>query len=111
MPQRKFTVILLPLETGGYQVYFPDYPGCITIGDTVAETLIHAKEAMQLYLEVEAERGGDPVPDDVHSPHVVVGEVDVEVPDSLIEALREAPREPKKESRTKARQRAGQTAP
>jgi predicted RNase H-like HicB family nuclease len=106
MAQRKFTVILLPSD-GGYHVVFPDYPGCITMGETVAEALTHAKEAMELYLEVEAERGGDPVPDDVYSPHVVVGEVDMEVPDSLIEA----PREPQKEPRKKARQRAGHTAP
>jgi predicted RNase H-like HicB family nuclease len=99
MPQRKFTVILLPLETGGYQAFFLDYPGCITIGETVAEALVHAKEAMELYLEVEAERGGDPVPDDVHSPHVVVAEVNVEVPNSLIEPKQE----PKKRTRQKAK--------
>lgn len=85
MAQRKFTVILLPDE-GKYHVVFPDYPGCTTQGATVAEALCMAKEAMELYLEVEAERGGDPVPAYVHVPHVVVGEVDVEVPDSLIEA-------------------------
>lgn len=88
--QRKFTVILLPLKTGGYQVYFPDYPGCITVGDTVDEALKHAKAAMELHLKVEAEEGGDPVPEYVHVPHVVVGEVDVEVPDSLLEAREEA---------------------
>jgi predicted RNase H-like HicB family nuclease len=89
MAQRKFTVILLPDE-GSYHVVFPDYPGCITQGDTVDEALNMAKEAMELYLEVEAEQGGDPVPEYVHVPHVVVGEVDVEVPDSLIEAREEA---------------------
>ena len=89
MAQRKFTVILLPLETGGYQVYFPDYPDCITVGDTIDKALGHAKEAMELHLKVEAEERGDPVPEYVHVPHVVVGEVDVEVPDSLIEAKEE----------------------
>jgi len=87
--RRKFTVILLPDE-GKYHVVFPDYPGCTTQGTTVEEALCMAKEAMELYLEVEAERGGDPVPENVHVPHVVVGEVDVEVPDSLIEAKEEA---------------------
>jgi predicted RNase H-like HicB family nuclease len=85
---RKFTVILLPDE-GSYHVVFPDYPGCITQGPNVEEALHMAKEAMELYLEVEAERGGDPVPENVHVPHVVVGEVDIEVPDSLIEAQEE----------------------
>jgi predicted RNase H-like HicB family nuclease len=87
--KRKFTVILLPLDEGGYQAYFPDYPGCITVGDTVDEALKYAKEAMELYLEAEADRGGDPVPEYVHVSHVVVGEVDVEVPDSLIETKEE----------------------
>lgn len=88
MAQRKFTVILLPDE-GKYHVVFPDYPGCITQGATVEEALCMAKEAMELYLEAEAEHGGDPVPENVHVPHVVVGEVDVEVPDSLIETREE----------------------
>ncbi len=90
MTHRKFTVILLPLDTGGYQVYFPDYPGCITVGDTVHQALEHAKEAMELHLEAEAAHGGDPVPEYVHVTHVVVGEVDVNVPDALIESNRKA---------------------
>ena len=85
MAQRKFTVVLLPLPTGGYQVYFPDYPNCITVGDTVDEALGHAKEAMELLLKAEAEHGGGPVPEYVHAPHVVIGEMEVEVPDSLME--------------------------
>ena len=84
MAQRKFTVILLPDE-GGYHVVFPDYPGCVTQGASVEEALQMAKEAMEPYLDVAAERGADPVPEHVHVRHVVVGEVDVDVPDSLIE--------------------------
>ena len=89
MVKRKFTVFLLP-DDGVYSVLFPYYSGCITDGDTVEEALRNAKEAMELYLEVEAEKGGDPIPNYLHAPHVVVSEIEVEVPDSLIETPEEA---------------------
>ena len=89
MAKRKFTVFLLPDE-GVYSVLFPYYSHCITDGDTVEEALKNAKEAIELCLEGEAEKGGDPVPSFVHPPHVVVSEIEVEVPDSLIETPEEA---------------------
>ena len=84
MPRKKFTVFLLPDEDS-YQVIFPHYPNCITCGDTVEEALKNAKEAIELVLEVEAEQGADPVPPNAHVAHVVVGEIEAEVPESLIE--------------------------
>ena len=84
MPKKKFTVFLLPDEDS-YQVIFPHYPNCITCGNTVEEALKNAKEAIELVLEVEAEQGADPVPRNAHVPHVVVGEIEAEVPEGLIE--------------------------
>ena len=84
MVKRKFTVFLLP-DDDGYQVVFPHYPNCTTCGDTVEEALEMAKEAIELVLEVEAEQGADPIPPNAHVSHVVVGEIEAEVPDSLIE--------------------------
>ena len=89
MTKRKFTVFLLP-DDGCYTVIFPHYSTCHTFGVTVEDALSMAKEAMELYLEVEAEKGGDPVPNYLHAPHVVVSEIEVEVPDSLIETPEEA---------------------
>ena len=89
MPLKKFTVFLLPDEDA-YQVVFPHYPNCITAGESVEEALKNAKEAIELLLEWEAEQGADPVPQNAHVPHVVVGEIEAEVPDSLIEAAEEA---------------------
>ena len=91
MVKRKFTVFLLP-DDDGYQVVFPHYPNCTTCGDTVEEALMMAKEAIELVLEVEAEQGADPVPPNAHVSHVVVGEIEAEVPDSLIEAAEEEAR-------------------
>lgn len=86
MAKRKFTIFLMPDEDGIYRAISPYYPGCVTDGDTVEEALEHAKEAMEGILEAEAEDNGDPVPSYVHASHVVVGEVEIEVPESLIEA-------------------------
>ena len=49
----KIKVILEPQEKGGYTVYAPSLPGCISEGDTREETLHNIKEAIELYLEVE----------------------------------------------------------
>ena len=86
MAKRKFTIFMMPLEEGGYQVFFPYYPSCVTDGVTLEEALKNAKDAMEGCLEADAQNDGDSVPAYVHASHVIVGEVDVEVPDSLIEA-------------------------
>jgi predicted RNase H-like HicB family nuclease len=47
----KIKVILEPSEEGGYTVYAPSLPGCISEGDSEAEALTNIKEAIELYLE------------------------------------------------------------
>ena len=47
-----YTVILKPAEEGGYVVYVPALPGCVTQGETVEEALEMAKDAIYGYLEV-----------------------------------------------------------
>ena len=89
MPLMKFSVLLLPDENG-YQAVFPHYPNCITCGDTVEEAMRNAKEAIELLLQAEAEQGADPVPHNAHVDHVVVGQIEAEVPESLIEVRPES---------------------
>ena len=84
MPLQKFTIFLMPQE-GGYQVIVPHYPNCTTEGDTVEEALANAKDAMEGLLYVESKHGGDKVEPFVFAPHVVVADIDVEVPESLLE--------------------------
>ena len=43
-------VVLEKQEEGGYTVYVPSLPGCISEGDTKEEALENIKEAMELYL-------------------------------------------------------------
>lgn len=58
-------VVLEKSDDGGYTVYVPSLPGCISEGDNETEALRNIKEAIELYLE--------PVEDDflIQKDHVV----------------------------------------
>jgi predicted RNase H-like HicB family nuclease len=58
---RSFKVVLEPNESGGYTVYVPLLPGCISEGDTREEALANIKEAIELYIE-SLEADGEPIP-------------------------------------------------
>ena len=47
----KFSVVLEPSDEGGYTVYVPSLPGCISEGETVEEAMKNIQEAIELYLE------------------------------------------------------------
>ena len=47
----ELNIILEEQEEGGYTVYVPSLPGCISQGDTKEEALENIKEAIVLYLE------------------------------------------------------------
>ncbi len=53
----KLKIILEASEDGGYTVYVPSLPGCVSEGDTKEEALANIKEAIELYLESIRERG------------------------------------------------------
>lgn len=58
-------VILEACEEGGYTVYAPSLPGCISEGETRDEALANIREAIELYLE--------PVEDD----YIIQGDAEV----------------------------------
>ncbi len=47
----RFKVVLEPSDEGGYTVYVPSLPGCISEGETREEALANIREAIRLYLE------------------------------------------------------------
>lgn len=47
----KLKVVLEPSEEGGYTVYAPSLPGCVSEGQTVDDALKNMREAVELYLE------------------------------------------------------------
>jgi len=46
-----FDIVLERQEEGGYTVYVPALPGCISQGETKAQATKNIKEAISLYLE------------------------------------------------------------
>lgn len=53
----KLKVVLEPSEEGGYTVYVPSLPGCISEGDTQEDALDNIREAIALYLEPVEDEG------------------------------------------------------
>lgn len=47
----KLHIVLEQSAEGGYTVYVPALPGCISEGNTKPQALRNIKEAIQLYLE------------------------------------------------------------
>jgi antitoxin HicB len=52
---------LTPDEGGGYLVEFPDLPGCMSDGETVAEAIANAREAQDAWITAMRD-AGRPVP-------------------------------------------------
>ncbi|MBS9384004.1 MAG: type II toxin-antitoxin system HicB family antitoxin [Dolichospermum sp. BR01] len=69
----EYTVIYERCQTN-WGAYVPDLPGCVSIGDTLAEVQENIKEAIALYLEVLKE-DGQPIPE----PSTEVGKVAVTI--------------------------------
>jgi len=47
----KLRIVLEPSPEGGYTVYVPSLPGCISEGESLEEALENIREAIDLYLE------------------------------------------------------------
>lgn len=47
----RLQIVLEPSDEGGFTVYAPALPGCISEGDSREEALRNIREAIDLYLE------------------------------------------------------------
>lgn len=45
-----FPAIFEPSEEGGYCINFPDFPCCVTEGNTLKEAMYMAKDVLELYI-------------------------------------------------------------
>jgi antitoxin HicB len=67
-----YSVILTPdTDEGGYTARVPALPGCNTQGETLAEALANAQEAIELYIEVLKDRN-EPIPEEVAPTQAVI---------------------------------------
>ena len=48
-------IVLEEQDEGGFTVYVPSLPGCISQGETMEEALRNIKEAIELYLDTKVE--------------------------------------------------------
>ncbi len=49
--QVKYYAVFEPAQEGGYNVSFPDFPGCVTFGNTFEEAKEMACDALSLWIE------------------------------------------------------------
>lgn len=47
----QYPAVFEPAPEGGYNVSFPQFPGCVTFGRTFEEAKEKAKEILELWLE------------------------------------------------------------
>ena len=47
----KLKIVLEPSDEGGFTVYAPSLPGCISEGETEEEALANIREAIELYVQ------------------------------------------------------------
>jgi antitoxin HicB len=66
---RTYSIVLEPMEEGGFLVHVPALPEVVTGADTEDEALAMAREAIELVLESRRERGEE-IPVDVAKPQV-----------------------------------------
>ena len=46
-------IVLEEQEEGGFTVYVPSLPGCVSQGENIKEAMQNIKEAIELYLDTE----------------------------------------------------------
>jgi len=78
----KFMAVIKPAEEGGFYAYCPLLPGCVTQGETYAETVANIEEAIQAYVEVMLEIG-ETVPQDAIVDESYVLDIPINLPVEL----------------------------
>lgn len=74
-----YYAIFDPAEEGGYNVSFPDFPGCVTFGNTFEEAKGKAREVLELWLDELASQQCE-IP--FYSARPLIDEIRVAVPAS-----------------------------
>jgi len=54
--------VLIDGKAGAYGIVFPDVPGCVAMGTTIEEALVHASDALRDWYELAEQHGDDVAP-------------------------------------------------
>ena len=73
----EYTAVFDPAEEGGFNVSFPDFPGCVTFGKSFEEAKQMAKEVLELWLE-ELQASEQEIP--IKTKRPIIDEVEVSLP-------------------------------
>ena len=75
-----YFAVFEPAKEGGYNVSFPDFPGCVTFGRNFEEAKQKAKEVLELWLE-ELLSQKEKIP--IRTAHPIIDEIKVALPQNL----------------------------
>lgn len=81
--ERRYFPAQIEGEDGSYSVWFADLPGCVSAGETIAETIEGAHEALALHVAGMIEDGENipsPSPPELEDGSVAVSMVGVTLP-------------------------------
>ena len=76
MAVSKYVVYLEPAEEGGYIVACPDFPGCVTQGETVEEALDMIRDAIRGCIS-SMKKHNEPIPGGVGGSAATIEVVEV----------------------------------
>ena len=73
-----YPAVFSPSSDGGYDVSFPDFPGCVTFGASLPDAKQKAREVLELWLEELREQNED-IPLN-RSQKPIIEDIDVTLP-------------------------------
>jgi predicted RNase H-like HicB family nuclease len=74
---QNYFAVFEPAEEGGFNVSFPDFPGCVTFGKNFENAKLMAKEVLELWIE-ELNDQKQSIPRKVF--HPIIDEISVAIP-------------------------------
>ena len=76
-----YSVRIEPAEEGGYNVFVPALPGCVTQADSYQQAVAMARESIEGFVEALT-KAGQPVPVEPQPPTATLAAIRVELPEA-----------------------------
>lgn len=99
MKKVTYFAVLEPIPGGSFSTYFPDLPGCITVGTGFDEAVHMAEDALNLHL-YNMDQDGTAIPCPTFPPFEDIGEGCIVAPVSIFPTIYKTRRDTKAEKTT-----------
>ncbi len=73
----QYPAVFNPADKNGFEVSFPDFPGCVTFGKNFKEAKTKANEVLVLWLE-ELQSNGEEIP--IREARPIIDDIEVSLP-------------------------------